>query len=139
MNEFFCHADTWRMTVQRLVAESEVVLMDLRSFAPANRGCAFELGVVLGAIDLARVVFVVDRTTDRPYLEAALRVLWSAVDTGSPNRRAAAPTARLLAVEHGTTAEIRGLVDTLLAAASAAAPALTVDAYRSSSPVRSGA
>jgi hypothetical protein len=114
VNEFFCHADTWQMTMHRLVEESDVVLMDLRSFAPANRGCVYELGELLEAIELARVVFVVDRTTDRGFLEATLRVLWSAVGPGSPNRRSPAPTARLLAVERSTAAEIRGLMATLL-------------------------
>ena len=127
VNEFFCHADTWQMTMHRLVEESDVVLMDLRSFAPANRGCVYELGELLEAIELARVVFVVDRTTDRGFLEATLRVLWSAVGPGSPNRRSPAPTARLLAVERSTAAEIRGLMATLLDAV-AAQPARAADA-----------
>ena len=127
VNEFFCHADTWQMTMHRLVEESDVVLMDLRSFAPANRGCVYELGELLEAIDLARVVFVVDRTTDRGFLETTLRVLWSAVGPGSPNRRASAPTARLLAVERSTAAEIRGLMATLLDAV-APRPARAADA-----------
>ncbi|HET9044238.1 MAG TPA: hypothetical protein VFN70_13865, partial [Burkholderiales bacterium] len=127
VNEFFCHADTWQMTMHRLVEESDVVLMDLRSFSPANRGCVHELGELLEAIDLARVVFVVDRTTDRGFLETTLRVLWSAVGPGSPNRRASAPTARLLAVERSTAAEIRGLMATLLDAV-APRPARAADA-----------
>jgi hypothetical protein len=127
VNEFFCHADTWQMTMHRLVEESDVVLMDLRSFAPANRGCVYELGELLQAIELACVVFVVDRTTDRGFLEATLRVLWSAVGPGSPNRRSPAPTARLLAVERSTAAEIRGLMATLLDAV-APRPARAADA-----------
>jgi hypothetical protein len=127
VNEFFCHADTWQMTMHRLVEESDVVLMDLRSFSPANRGCMYELGELLEAIELARVVFVVDRTTDRGFLETTLRVLWSAVGPDSPNRRAGAPTARLLAVERSTAAEIRGLMATLLDAV-APRPARAADA-----------
>jgi len=117
VNEFFCHVDTWQMTMHRLVEESDVVLMDLRSFSPANRGCVYELGELLGAIDLSRVVFVVDRTTDRGFLEATLHALWAAVGPDSPNRRATAPTARLLAVERSSAAEIRGLMSALLDAA----------------------
>jgi hypothetical protein len=127
VNEFFCHADTWQMTMHRLVEESDVVLMDLRSFSPANRGCMYELGELLEAIELARVVFVVDRTTDRGFLETTLRVLWSAVGPDSPNRRAGAPTARLLAVERSAAAEIRGLMATLLDAV-APRPARAADA-----------
>ena len=127
VNEFFCHADTWQITMHRLVEESDVVLMDLRSFSAANRGCVHELGELLEAIDLARVAFVVDRTTDRAFLETTLRVLWSAVGPSSPNRRSPAPTARLLAVERSTAAEIRGLMATLLDAV-AAQPARTAGA-----------
>ena len=127
VNEFFCHADTWKMAMHRLVEESDVVLMDLRSFAPANRGCVYELGELLEAIELARVVFVVDRTTDRGFLEATLRALWPAIGPDSPNRRSTAPTARLLAVEHSAAAEIRGLMATLLDAV-APRPARGADA-----------
>jgi hypothetical protein len=59
-------------------------------------------------------VFVVDRTTDRGFPRATLRVLWSAVGPDSPNRRSPPPTARLLAVERSTAAEIRGLMAMLL-------------------------
>lgn len=31
ISEFFCHNDTWQMTVDRLATASDVVLMDLRS------------------------------------------------------------------------------------------------------------
>ena len=30
VNDFFCHDDTWRMTLARLAGESDAVLMDLR-------------------------------------------------------------------------------------------------------------
>jgi hypothetical protein len=43
VNEFFCRADTWQMTMCRLVKESNAVLMDLRSFSPINQGCFYEL------------------------------------------------------------------------------------------------
>jgi hypothetical protein len=111
--EFFCRADTWQPTMQRLVAESDAVLMDLRSFSASNQGCVYELGRLLDSIDLARVVFVTDRTTDRALLEATLRRLWSALAPASPNRGSAAPAARLFEVHGPTAAETRALVGQL--------------------------
>jgi hypothetical protein len=123
--EFFCHADTWQPTMLRLVRESDAVLMDLRSFSAQNRGCLYEIGRLLDAIDLERVVFVIDRTTDRAFLESSLHSLWAELAADSPNRRAAAPLARLMTVAGPTGREAKALAAHLLHAAgdAAAAPA----------------
>lgn len=110
VTEFFCRADTWQPTMQRLVAESDAVLMDLRSFSQSNQGCVYELGRLLDAIDLSRVVFVIDRTTDRAFLESELGRLWSTLAVDSPNRSAAVPTARIFEVSGPSAAETRALV-----------------------------
>jgi hypothetical protein len=70
--EFFCYDDTWRATLQALVARSSVVLMDLRGFTTANAGCLFELQQLAAAGRLGRCVFVVDDTTDRALASNAL-------------------------------------------------------------------
>jgi hypothetical protein len=114
VNEFFCHADTWQSTMRRLARESGAVLMDLRSFAPSNQGCLYELGRLLDAVDLSRVVFVTDGTTDRTFLENALLRLWQSIAADSPNRRHAAPVARLLQVEKISPAALRTLLGSLL-------------------------
>ena len=95
VNEFFCHADTWQMTMRELAARGNAVLMDLRSFSAGNQGCLFELGELLNSVDLRRVVFVIDSTTDRRFLEAALGRLWAGVAPQSPNRQTADPAARV--------------------------------------------
>ena len=114
--EFFCHDDTWQPTLRRLVAMSDAVLMDLRSFSASNQGCVFELGRLLDAMDLRRVVFVIDETTDRAFLEATLQKLWSDLARDSPNRSATEPAARLLEVSGPTAAETHALGGHLLAA-----------------------
>ena len=108
--QFFCRADTWQPTMRRLVAESDAVLMDLRSFSPSNRGCVYELGRLLDAIDLSRVVFVTDRSTDHAFLEATLQQQWSTLAPESPNRSADGPAARFFEIHGPTAAEIRALV-----------------------------
>lgn len=96
---FFCRADTWRGTMQQLAQRCDVVLMDLRGFAPDNQGCLYEIGQLLDTVDLRRVVFIVDSSTRRPFLEAALRDAWQHLGPRSPNRASARPTARLFTVE----------------------------------------
>ena len=107
--EFFCRADTWQPTMRRLVAESDAVLMDLRSFSASNRGCMYELGRLLDTIDLSRVVFITDKTTDRSFLEMTLLQQWSSLASESPNRFVSDPGARFFEVHGPTAAETRAL------------------------------
>jgi MFS family permease len=72
VNEFFCYDDTWKMTLSRLVHESDAVLMDLRGFSRQNAGCVFELHELSRLVPLDRVVFVADRRTDETLLAESL-------------------------------------------------------------------
>src|SRR4029450_5081774 len=68
INEFFCHSDTWKQTVRSLMAQSDLVLMDLRAFASERKGCTFELGALIDEVPLSRVTLLIDHTTDEPVL-----------------------------------------------------------------------
>ena len=114
VNEFFCRADTWQATMQRLSEMSDAVLMDLRSFAPANQGCLFELARLLDGVDLERVVFLVDQTTDRRFLEATLQRLWQELRAGSPNLESPSPAAGLFVVRNQSEREMRALLRVVL-------------------------
>ena len=70
--------------------------MDLRSFSRENQGCLYELGELLNSVELRRVVFIIDATTDRRFLESALADLWNSSAAESPNRKVNAPVVRLL-------------------------------------------
>jgi hypothetical protein len=118
VNEFFCHADTWQPTMGRLAAEADAVLMDLRSFSPANQGCIFELRQLLDAVPLHGVVFLIDDTTDREFLERVLRDSWRGVRADSVNRRVSSPQARLAHVSAFGASDVSALVRLLLAAPS---------------------
>ena len=96
VNEFFCHADTWQMTMRQLARESNAVLMDLRSFSPENQGCLYELEQLLDIVDLAQVTFLVDETTDLRFLEKTLQMLWNNVNIDSPNCRVESPTVQIV-------------------------------------------
>jgi hypothetical protein len=90
--------------------------MDLRGFRPENAGCLYEIGALLDAVPLARVVFLIDGTTDEPFLRAALDRLWQTVHADSPNLRIAAPEVRLFVAPRGTPREIDALLRLLLEA-----------------------
>lgn len=86
VNDFFCHDDTWRMTLERLVWKSDLVLMDLRGFAPQNAGCVYEVHELVNSASLGRVVITIDDTTDASFLEKTLNDAWAGMRLNSPNR-----------------------------------------------------
>jgi hypothetical protein len=113
VSEFFCRSDTWQMTMRQLAAGSDAVLMDLRSFSASNQGCRYELEQLLDGVPLARVVMIVDDTTDRPFLEDTLQSLWQNVPVDSPNHSLPDPEVRLFEAQSGTGAEVRTLLSLL--------------------------
>jgi hypothetical protein len=98
VNEFFCRNDTWRPAVTRLMAESDLVAMDLRGFSAGNQGCLFELQALIDAVPVARVVLLTDKSTDTPFLRRTLAECWQRMDAASPNRQ---PIGALTLLETG--------------------------------------
>ena len=82
---FFCHDDTWQMTLRKLAKISDAVLMDLRGFSRGNRGCLFEIEELLEVVALDRILFVVDHTTDETFLAEVFAGGWKKVTAASPN------------------------------------------------------
>jgi hypothetical protein len=115
VNAFFCYADSWRQAMKKLAAGADAVLMDLRTFSQANQGCVFELQQVLASVPLERVVFLIDDTTDRAFLEAVLQGSWRDLDADSPNRRLATPRIRLVHVSEEAMEDAAGIARLLMA------------------------
>jgi hypothetical protein len=92
--DFFCHDDTWQMVLRRLEKDTDVVLMDLRGFSQSNRGCIFEIKELLDVMLLRHIVFVVDRTTDEPFLAKVFADAWATLTNASPNWNDPAPRVR---------------------------------------------
>jgi hypothetical protein len=113
VDDFFCHEDSWRMTVSRLAREAAAVLMDLRGFTPANRGCIFEIEELVAAVPVDRIVLLVDPSTDVPFLEQTLEDAWRAMPGDSPNAAVGQHRLRILhgSGHHGRTlATLLGLL-----------------------------
>jgi hypothetical protein len=120
VNDFFCHDDTWRMVLSHLVEDSEAVLMDLRGFSPQNDGCVFEIDELINVVLLGRVVFIVDDTTDEPFLRHTVQRSWDRMRPTSPNRLSASGQLRLFRFTGSRGSELQQLLRTLCVAAKAA-------------------
>ncbi len=72
VNDFFCNENAWRLVLSGLIRETDAVLMDLRGFTRANAGCVFELQELMKLGEPARVLFMVDETTDQAFLNETL-------------------------------------------------------------------
>jgi len=100
VTEFFCHDDTWKMTLARLADESDAVLMDLRGFSQTNAGCVFEIHELFNLVTLPRVVFVCDETTDQAFMRRTMQRAWGHLKDRSPNRRSHAGQVSLVQLTH---------------------------------------
>ena len=117
VNECYCFDSTWQQALAALVAQADVVLMDLRGFQARNQGCRHELGVLATAPRLQRVVLLFDASTDRSTALADL---------------AGAPAGRVVWVEAGQLEQKRvaQIVGALLGAGAAAGSGEVVEAAR---------
>ena len=118
VTEFFCHDDTWKLTLARLVDESDAVLMDLRGFSQLNSGCVFEIHELVNVVPLQRVVFAIDESTDQTFMRATMQQAWRQIKDRSPNRQIGAGGVSL--VQLSSKGAMRDLLYALCAAASTA-------------------
>ena len=115
--EFFCHDDTWKLTLARLADESNAVLMDLRGFSQKNPGCVSEINELFNLVPLRRLVFAIDETTDQPYLRQTMQQAWAQLKDRSPNHRLSAGQVSLVELSGMSTNGLHNLLDALCAAA----------------------
>jgi len=99
VNSFFCHADSWQAVLPRLVQEGDSVLMDLRSFAAGNAGCAHELRFLVAAVPFSHCVLLVDDATDEEFLSQTLTEALDSLAATSPNRGRAAEDMTRIRIE----------------------------------------
>jgi hypothetical protein len=90
VNECYCHDTTWQLALAELLRSSDVVLMDLRNFVAANKGCLYELETLSTAQGLKRVVVLVNDRTEIAAAQAATagapagRFVWLAQQGDTP-------------------------------------------------------
>jgi hypothetical protein len=111
VNDFYCHSDTWRPTVQALLDASDRVLMDVRSFSERNQGCRFELEQLVWRLPSDAIVLVVDKGTDVVRLCDTLDVAWRAAR--QVNRARGDGRLALVRVERAGRPEVRLILECL--------------------------
>ena len=117
VTEFFCHDDTWKMTLARLADETDAILMDLRSFSQNNAGCVFEINELFNLVPLQRIVFVIDKSTDQQFMRDTMLAAWRQLKERSPNRRISRPEVSLLQLSGPSGGELRNLLYAISGAA----------------------
>ncbi len=113
INDFFCYENTWEMVLYRLVQESDVILMDLRSFSPERQGCIRELSELVHRVLIERVVLLVDETTDLPFLEQTIQQCWPTMPANSPNAIGTAKVLRLFRLDSRQAIPVSQLISEL--------------------------
>ncbi|MGH7809372.1 MAG: hypothetical protein ACREP5_03740, partial [Candidatus Binatia bacterium] len=121
VTEFFCHDDTWKITLARLADESAAVLMDLRGFTPAHSSRLFEIEELFNIVALSRIVFAVDDTTDQPFMRQTMQRAWLETKDRSPNRRLPAGKVALVDLSGMSAPSLHNLLYGICAAATSGA------------------
>ena len=120
INDFFCHADTWQAALPVLIGRTDVVLMDLRGLSASNAGCVYEIRQLVDTVPVERLVFVVDASTDHPFLRQTWESACLDLPVGSPNSGRSDLAPRLFALESPAPQAIDNLLRKMCVAAGAA-------------------
>ncbi len=113
VESFFCHNETWRMTVSHLANEADAVLMDLRGFTPKHQGCVFEIEQLIASVPLQSIVILTDRSTDGAFLEQTLQRAWHTMPADSPNMVADEHRIRILQASSSNRCTLNKLLSLL--------------------------
>lgn len=85
VNEFFCRDNNWKLVLKELVKQSDVVLMDLRSFTKQFNGCQFEIKALVNLFPLDKIIFIVDEKTDIDFTKQIFTEAFMEADPHSVN------------------------------------------------------
>jgi hypothetical protein len=113
VNELFCYADTWQSAMRGLARVADAVVMDLRSFAPGNQGCLYEIEQLLATVELRRVLLLIDASTDETFLRQAVQSAWARVRAQGAADRGDALQLRLLRLSGSGRQSMRTLLQAL--------------------------
>ena len=96
---FLCDGSVWKLCVEMLLDQADLVVLDLSGMMPFNQGVRDELQQVIDRIPIERVIFLADQRSDRNYLHAEIGHAWRQMAYGSPNSGATPRVARLAATD----------------------------------------
>lgn len=108
-----CYDNTWKQAVDLLVKTSDVILMDLRGFSEANKGCEYEINFLFDHVSAERIVFIAYEDSI-PLIRKTIHETWKTQLETSPNLHAKSPGTLLYIVTKEGTKDIQSLIDILL-------------------------
>ncbi|MFK5957488.1 MAG: hypothetical protein QM495_01320 [Lutibacter sp.] len=108
-----CYDNTWQMTVETLIETASVVLMDLRGFSEKNKGCEFEVNLLLNKIVLDRILFIGYEGTI-PLIKSTIERKFETLESTSPNKDIKNAIATIFEVRNENNKETQYIMDLLL-------------------------
>ena len=108
-----CYDNTWQFTVNTLVETASVVLMDLRGFSEKNKGCEFEVNLLLNKIALDRILFIGYEDTI-PLIKSTIARKFETLEATSPNKDIQNAIATIFEVRNENNKETQYIMDLLL-------------------------
>jgi predicted Holliday junction resolvase-like endonuclease len=108
-----CYDNTWQMTVETLIKTASVVLMDLRGFSEKNKGCEFEVNLLLNKIALNQILFIGYEDTI-PLIKETIEHKFETLETNSPNKDIKNPVATVFEIRNENNKETQYIMDILL-------------------------
>jgi hypothetical protein len=104
VNQFFCHRNTWKPTLDRLVATCDAVLMDLRNFNENREGCRYEIRRLAEHAGAKPIVMLTNANTQLDLAESLFR------EAATHHHRRAAPDGQVFILQ--ASRSNRATVDT---------------------------
>ena len=118
-----CPSDIWFMAVGNFARAAQVVLMDLRGYSSARKGCQKEVDFLFDTVPAERIVFLLDLHSDRDAVQQMLLARWAMQRADSPNLHAAAPVLQIYLAQAADNRDMQGVLDLLITAADRPVPA----------------
>jgi len=91
----FCVDNTWKKAVQQMMPVSKAVLMDLRGFSKQNRGCEYELGLLIDNYEVNKIVLLADEGPNLELIKDILKERWQQIKASSPNANLQEPVIKI--------------------------------------------
>jgi hypothetical protein len=95
------------------VGESDVVLMDVRGFSSRNAGCIFEITELINVMPSGKVLFIIDGTTDEPFLRQTIQQSWDRMKSTSPNHLSKSGLLRMFRLDSLHDRELQQILQVL--------------------------
>lgn len=97
---YLCHGTIWKLAVDELLRNADLVVLDLSGFTARNVGTGYELQRVIDRFPVERVIFLADAYSDRGFLRSRIQAAWQKMAAGSPNSGTRPRTACLAVTDH---------------------------------------